>query len=194
MAKIIISRNDKVLREVMLCKERVTIGRRPHNDVVIDNLAVSAEHAVIVTLNNDSFLEDLNSTNGTQVNGQPVKKHFLQDEDVIELAQYKITFVDGESVNDSNPTEQTGQAAKITILNGVSAGKKTLLTKAITTIGRPDMQIAVIMRQPIGYTIAHVEGVNCLLINDEPIGTDPCQLTHGDVIDISGTRIRFLME
>ena len=93
MAKLILSMDGLVLKEVVLTKERTTIGRKPHNDLVIDNLAVSGEHAVIVTILNDSFLEDLGSTNGTFVNGQPVKKHFLQNGDVVELGKYKIRFV-----------------------------------------------------------------------------------------------------
>jgi hypothetical protein len=82
-----------VLKEIPLSKERTTIGRKPHNDIQIDNLAVSGEHAVIVTILNDSFLEDLGSTNGTLVNGQSVKKHFLQPNDIIELGKYKLKFI-----------------------------------------------------------------------------------------------------
>src|ERR1700704_5740310 len=96
MAKLILSMDGLVLKEISLTKERTTIGRKPHNDIQIDNLAVSGEHAVIVTILNDSFLEDLGSTNGTVVNGNPIKKHFLQNNDVIELGKYKMKFV-GES-------------------------------------------------------------------------------------------------
>ena len=93
MAKLILSMDGLVLKEIPLTKERTTIGRKPHNDIQIDNLAVSGEHAVIVTILNDSFLEDLGSTNGTVVNGNPVKKHFLQNNDVVELGKYKLKFV-----------------------------------------------------------------------------------------------------
>src|SRR5690349_7870497 len=93
MAKLILSMDGLVLKEIPLTKERTTIGRKPHNDIQIDNLAVSGEHAVIVTILNDSFLEDLGSTNGTVVNGNPIKKHFLQNNDVIELGKYKLKFV-----------------------------------------------------------------------------------------------------
>lgn len=93
MAKLVLSMDGLVLKEIGLMKERTTIGRKPHNDVQIDNLAVSGEHAVIVTILNDSFLEDLGSTNGTLVNGQPIKKHFLQSNDVIELGKYKLKYV-----------------------------------------------------------------------------------------------------
>ena len=93
MAKLILSMDGLVLKEISLTKERTTIGRKPHNDIQIDNLAVSGEHAVIVTILNDSFLEDLGSTNGTLVNGQPIKKHFLQPNDVIELGKYKLKYI-----------------------------------------------------------------------------------------------------
>lgn len=93
MAKLIMSLDGTVIREVPLDKERVTIGRKPQNDVQIENLAVSGEHARVVTILNDSFLEDLGSTNGTLVNGSPVKKHILRDNDVIEIGKYKLKFV-----------------------------------------------------------------------------------------------------
>src|ERR1700741_4490034 len=93
MAKLILSMDGLVLKEIPLTKERTTIGRKAHNDIQIANLAVSGEHAVIVTILNDSFLEDLGSTNGTVVNGNPVKKHFLQNNDVVELGKYKLKFV-----------------------------------------------------------------------------------------------------
>src|SRR5438309_5586472 len=93
MAKLILSMDGLVLKEISVTKERTTIARKPHNDIQIDTLAVSGEHAVIVTILNDSFLEDLGSTNGTVVNGNGIKKHFLQNTDVIELGKYKLKFV-----------------------------------------------------------------------------------------------------
>ena len=93
MAKLIMSLDNAVIRELSLDKERVTIGRKAHNDIQIDNLAVSGEHALIVTILNDSFLEDLGSTNGTLVNGVPIKKHILQHNDVVEIGKYKLKFM-----------------------------------------------------------------------------------------------------
>jgi pSer/pThr/pTyr-binding forkhead associated (FHA) protein len=100
MAKLILSMDGLVLKEITLAKERMTIGRKPHNDIQIDNLAISGEHAVLVTILNDSFLEDLNSTNGTYVNGKAIKKQQLQNGDTVEIGKYKIKFVhDGASDN-----------------------------------------------------------------------------------------------
>lgn len=99
-AKLILSMDGMVLKEYTLSKERMTIGRKPHNDIVIDNLAISGEHAAILTILNDSFLEDLDSTNGVMVNGTPVKKHFLQNNDVVEIGKYKLKYLN----------EQHGQA------------------------------------------------------------------------------------
>ena len=92
MAKLILSVDGTVLKEISLSKERTTLGRKPHNDIQVDNLAVSGEHAAIITILNDSFIEDLNSTNGTLVNGKPIKKHFLQNNDVIEIGKHKLKY------------------------------------------------------------------------------------------------------
>ncbi len=92
MAKLVLSMDGLVLKEIGLSKERMTIGRRPSNDIQIDNLAISGEHAAVVTILNDSFLEDMNSTNGTLVNGQPIKKHFLKNGDLVELGKYKLKY------------------------------------------------------------------------------------------------------
>lgn len=93
MSKIILTMDGLVLKEFFLAKERTTIGRKPHNDIQIDNLGVSGDHALIVKIQEDEFLEDLGSTNGTLVNGRPITKHFLQDDDRIELGKYKLRYV-----------------------------------------------------------------------------------------------------
>lgn len=102
MAKLILSLDNAVIRELPLDRERLTIGRKPHNDLQIDNLAVSGEHALVVTILDDSFLEDLGSTNGTLVNGNPVKKHILQDNDVIEIGKYRLKYVNEAPVSQSS--------------------------------------------------------------------------------------------
>lgn len=96
-AKLILSMDGVILKEYPLNKERMTIGRKAHNDIVIDNLAVSGEHAAIVTILHDSFLEDLDSTNGLEVNGTPTKKHFLQNNDLIEIGKYKLKYINDQT-------------------------------------------------------------------------------------------------
>ena len=93
MAKLILSLENSVIREVPLDKERIMIGRKASNEIQIENLAVSGEHACIVTILNDSFLEDMGSTNGTLVNGNPIKKHILQNNDVIEIGKYQLKYI-----------------------------------------------------------------------------------------------------
>ena len=104
MAKLILSMDGLVLKDIPLTKERMSIGRKSHNDIQIDNLAISGEHAVIVTILNDSFLEDLGSTNGTLVNGAPIKRHFLQNGDTVELGKYKLKYIN-EAVQQATPAD-----------------------------------------------------------------------------------------
>ena len=101
--KLVLSLDGTFIGEYPLSKERILIGRKPHNDIQIDNLAVSSEHAAVITILSDSFMEDLGSTNGTLVNGQMVKKHFLQNGDVIELGKHKFKYL-----NDA-PSETTAE-------------------------------------------------------------------------------------
>ncbi len=103
-AKLILSMDGAVLKEYPLNKERMTIGRKSHNDIAIDNLAVSGEHAAIVTILHDSFLEDLDSTNGLEVNGKATKKHFLQNNDVIEIGKYKLKYIN-DQVTQTSPAD-----------------------------------------------------------------------------------------
>lgn len=201
MAKIILSIGDTVLREIVLSKERITIGRRPHNDIVIDDLAISGEHAVIVTRNNDSILEDRNSTNGTQVNGQPVRTHFLQDADVIELARYRVRYSALDDCNGKSDTKgpavEPGPSSQsvpmIRVMNGPSAGKEITLSRTLTTLGRPDVQIAVVTQREQSYFLAHVEGGSYPILNGRSIGANPHPLFDGDVIELSETQMKVFL-
>ncbi len=254
MAKLILSMDGLVLKEIPLTKERTTIGRKPHNDIQIDNLAVSGEHAVIVTILNDSFLEDLGSTNGTVVNGSPIKKHFLQNNDIIELGKYKLKFVGeaapaagGEKADfektmvlrpsamkaaadqarsmASAPGAQAAVAQRsipaadrepsgapaapaapaaaprpaqpmgaIQLLSGANAGKELELSKPLTTLGKPGVQVAVLTRRPQGYFITHVEGANRPVVNGQQIGTAPHALKDHDVIELAGVKMEFFLK
>jgi pSer/pThr/pTyr-binding forkhead associated (FHA) protein len=254
MAKLILSMDGLVLKEISLTKERTTIGRKPHNDIQIDNLAVSGEHAVIVTILNDSFLEDLGSTNGTLVNGQPIKKHFLQPNDVIELGKYKLKYINeapkaaGAADFEKTMVLRPGQMPKaappaapaaapaaapkadanditqkpspaiaaaataaapaapapapaapaaaarqgaIQLLSGANAGKELVLVKALTTLGKPGVQVAVITRRPQGYFITHVEGATFPMVNGKTLDAQAHPLNDHDMIELAGTKMEF---
>ncbi|MQR01918.1 FHA domain-containing protein [Glaciimonas soli] len=200
MAKIILSKGGNFIQEMEITKERTTIGRRPHNDLVIDNLGISSEHAVIITIYNDSFLEDLNSTNGTQVNGHPITKHFLQHNDVIQLAKHKLLYLSEEDDQSQFPEsfvtlppkpEIPAIPAAITVLDGPNIGKKMLLVKEKTTIGRTGVQVACIVRRTQGYALAHIEGIAYPRINGVLVSAGKQVLKNEDVIDIAGTMMRF---
>jgi pSer/pThr/pTyr-binding forkhead associated (FHA) protein len=207
MPKMIVSIDGVVIKEVQLTKDRTTLGRRPYNDIVIDNLAVSGEHAVMQMSGAEVFLEDLNSTNGTYVNGKAIKKQQLQNGDTVEIGKYKIKFVhDGASDNfektmvinsgalvgaDSAPA--LGSAA-IKVMSGAAAGREVPLVKVVTTIGKPGVAVAAITRRPQGYVVALVEGAIKPTINGNPIGTDSVNLRHGDLIELAGTQMQFVLQ
>ena len=261
MAKLILSMETTMLKEIPLNKERTTIGRKPHNDIQIDNLAISGEHAVVITILNDSFLEDLGSTNGTFVNGQSVKKHFLKNGDTIELGKYRLKFVSELPQQTSNadfektmilrpgaahkpavepsaapvpaaaaapasPAAAPAEAAPaavpahlstspgmtppphtaapaaapalplgaIQILSGGNAGKEMELTKTLTTLGKPGVQVAVIARRPHGYFITHVEGASFPVVNGKALDAQAHQLADHDVIELAGTKMEFFLK
>ena len=276
MAKLILSVDGTVLKEITLTKERMVLGRKPHNDIQVDNLAVSGEHAAIITILNDSFIEDLNSTNGTLVNGKPIKKHFLQNNDVIEIGKHKLKYFNDAPVAASSadfektmiirkpsasapppasaappappppstavssdtqtnlkplsmpsaptvattmpkpmasmpppaaaapppvapprppapPHDPNGPArdSAIQVLSGAAAGRTLDLTKNLTTIGKPGVQVAVITRRPTGFFITHVEGATFPTINGVPLGGQAQQLGDHDLIEIAGVKMEF---
>lgn len=221
LPKLVLSLDGVTLREVALTKERTTIGRRSHNDVVIDNLAVSGEHAVIFTSGSDTYLEDLGSTNGTTINGQPIKKHRLQNGDTVEVGKYRLRYLaegassDGEvDIDTSQPLrrefygpgpatiqvrlpggggvdEPQSVTAVIKIMSGANAGRELALVKALTTVGRPGHQVAVITRRPTGYFIAHVEGEVFPSVNGTSLGSAAHPLNDKDVIELAGVKMEF---
>jgi pSer/pThr/pTyr-binding forkhead associated (FHA) protein len=221
MPKMIVSIDEVVIKEVQLTKDRTTLGRRPYNDIVIDNLAVSGEHAVIQMAGGQVFLEDLNSTNGTYVNGKAIKRQQLQNADGIEIGKYKIKFL-GDNAEDnfdktmvvssraampqSAAVAQSAFApagagdslglgafhASIKVLSGAAAGREVPLTKVVTTIGKPGIAVAAITKRHHGFVVHHVEGGGNPMVNGAPIGADPISLNNGDVIELAGTQMQFV--
>lgn len=251
MARLILSLDGQVLAEYNMSKERYTIGRLPDNDVRIDNAAVSGHHSLIINILNDSFLEDLNSTNGTYVNGKLIKKHALQNSDVITVGHHQLKFSDDEvseadqdefektmvihpssqsddvirnvnkavdevaaAVGDADQpvpmpaaghtTTQAPEAApatalpkaRIQVLSGQFAGREMELTKALTTLGRPGIQVAAITRRAEGYFIVNVDpGTKGYpKVNEESIGPQARQLKDNDVVELAGVKMGFFIE
>jgi pSer/pThr/pTyr-binding forkhead associated (FHA) protein len=198
MGKLVVSLDNVVIKEFQITKERTTLGRRPYNDIVIDNLAVSGEHAVLTAAQSDVFIEDLNSTNGTYINGKAVKKQLLSNNDVVEVGKYRIKFL----AEDAEDYEKTmilrpgafGRAPGTigAVLNGGAAGREVLLTKVVTTVGKPGVQVASVTKRPGGYVLSHVEGSRRPSVNGQPVGEDSISLKHGDIIDLAGTQMQFV--
>jgi pSer/pThr/pTyr-binding forkhead associated (FHA) protein len=282
MARLILSLDGQTLAEYNMTKERYTVGRLPDNDIRIDNPAVSGHHSLIINILNDSFLEDLNSTNGTYVNGKLIKKHALQQGDVVTVGHHQLRYVDdqtaeetgdefektmviepsgkaeekvrkvaeaatsaavnGRGAADGNagdrpaaqaqaarpqqaasaekpqraaesaeqrPANTTGTQdlepssvpklplAKLQVLSGTFAGRELELTKALTTLGRPGIQVAAITRRAEGYFIVAVEGgANNVypLVNGMSIGDQARKLNDNDVVQLAGVKMGFFID
>jgi pSer/pThr/pTyr-binding forkhead associated (FHA) protein len=246
MPKMIVSIDGVVIKEVQLTKDRTTLGRRPYNDIVIDNLAVSGEHAVLQLTGNEVFLEDLNSTNGTYVNGKAVKKQLLQNNDTVEIGKYKIKFINeapgatfektmiikpgmvppplqrpaapvaaapvaaaqvavaaapqtaaersaAAAAVTNKPFDPSAMQASIKVLSGAAAGREVQLVKVVTTIGKPGVAVAAITKRSNGFVVAHVEGTNKPMLNGTAIGAEPVSLKNGDMLELAGTQMQFLL-
>jgi hypothetical protein len=234
MARLVLTLDGQILAEYNMNKERYTVGRLPDNDIRIDNPAVSGHHSLIINILNDSFLEDLNSTNGTYVNGKLIKKHALQHGDVITVGHHQLRFVEDDDAQQDEfektmviqpsqrPVEKiqearakaeeigTGTAtnvrrplpdgaqqvkkAKLQVLSGAFAGRELELTKALTTLGRPGVQVAAVTRRADGFYIVHVESDkpdNFPLVNGTPIGAQARKLADNDVIQLAGVKMGF---
>ena len=262
MARLILTLEGQSLAEYNMSKERYTVGRLPDNDVRIDNAAVSGHHALIINILNDSFLEDLNSTNGTYVNGKLIKKHALQHGDVITVGHHQLRFVDSQVEGDGSddfaktlviqgnndatddrlpamavrpavgpgtgsgslPGTRPGTGpgtglgagtgtggntlhpptvpvaisvhrnAKVQVLSGPFAGREMELTKVLTTLGRPGVQVAAITRRADAHYLVHVESGtpgSFPLVNGNPIGAQAQRLRDNDVITLAGVKMGF---
>lgn len=186
--KLEFSFNSNRLDEFPLDKEVMTIGRKDDNDIRIENLAVSGHHAKLLTIFDDSFLEDLDSTNGTYVNGQPITKHPLKNGDVIVIGKHELRYIN-ESLSSSDddktvlirrqpgvntspgtnlhePINMPGNsaadlnAAKLQILNGKGAGKELKLQKPSVKLGKSGAEVVQINKRPDGHFIVSLDQEN----------------------------------
>jgi len=226
VSKLTVTDANGATKEVPLNKERVTIGRAPDNDIPFPgDKAVSGHHAVVITILQDSFLEDLDSTNGTQVNGKQVAKHPLSNGDVIMIGRNALKYQgDGggeeddfektmiirpgqmgaafdANVNKAAPAAAapppTPMVGKLKVASGPNAGKELVLTKALTTLGRPGDQVAAITRRADGYYIVHVGGqgggTKRPVVNGKEIDVQAVKLAANDIIELAGTKMNFLL-
>lgn len=245
MAKLIFSLENKILNEFPLDRASTTIGRRPTNDICIDNLAVSGEHAVILKKGDDFYIEDKESTNGTEVNDKLVKSYLLQSEDLISFGKHQLKFINEaklrkqgssdsafektvflrpaeltemtkaqtqtqtapipatlDSITPEKPvlplTAETPAPAiavgRIQVLNGSSVGRELILNKALTTLGKTGVQVAVITKRPQGYFVTHVEGKVFPIVNGDSIGSQAFELSDHDVIELAGVKMEFYLD
>lgn len=240
MGKLIVTDSNGQTREYPLTKERIAIGRHPDNDVSLNDKAVSGHHAVVITILQDSFLEDLDSTNGTQVNGRQIAKHPLSNGDVITIGRNVLKF-EGDGAGDddfektmilkpgqygaafdaqvsraatpapapapaaavpatpavvSSPSTGRPLLGKLRVSSGPNAGKELELSKALTTIGKPGVQVAAVTRRSDGYYIVHVGGDGAgqkPLVNGLPIDAQARKLQHNDTVELVGTKMTFLI-
>jgi len=237
MATIKLKFNGEIIQEMTLTKETTTIGRKPDNDIHLDNLSVSGHHAKLLTILNDSFIEDLGSTNGTFVNGTLIKKQALSHGDIIKIGKHELAYINESASSSDDDFEKTmiinpgaegmpedegskdidrsvGQLAKeiasadssakaainkakIRLLNGANSGKELPLTKILTTLGKPGIQVAAITRRPTGYFLIHIDGGDNAgrpKVNDQEIGPQAHPLGHNDVIEVAGVKMTFFFE
>ncbi len=235
MAKLVLRFNGDFVKEYELDKENLTIGRKPDNDIHIDNLAVSGNHAKILTILNDSFIEDLSSTNGTFIAGNKITKHALQNGESIVIGKHELKYEnasadsgesdfektmiirpDAEGMPETEEADQKLEksigkiaadlasagtstsgpgAARLKLMSGANTGKELQLTKILTTLGRPGVQVAAITRRPKGYYLIVVDAGKenkMPLVNDSEIGKQH-PLADGDVIEVAGVKMGFLL-
>ncbi len=211
MPRLVVSIDGVVIKEAPLVKEHTAVGRRPYNDVVIDNLAVSGEHAVFHLTGGEAEVEDLNSTNGTYVNGKAVKRQALRSGDTVEVGKYKIRFLNEEEAPTFEktmlfkpgalppqkaaplPPPPAVFSAAVRVLSGPAAGREVALLKVVTTIGKPGVAVASITKRHQGFVLAHVEGEEFPQLNGNPIGAEPMPLANGDRVALAGTEMEFIL-
>jgi len=206
MPQLVLSIEGVEIRRVNLNHKRTTLGRKPHNDIVLADLVVSGEHCAF-NLEGlaDVYVEDLHSTNGTYLNGQMVKQQKLRDHDVITVGRIHIEYLSSSPPGEfgkttAMPLDAAGAVghaaphASLRVLSGSSAGLEMPVVKAVTTFGKPGIAIVAISHRRSGYFVAVMEGGDGPLLNGRAIGPDPTILSEGDELELAGTRMRFCLK
>ena len=206
MAKILLMHEGTVVREYILNKERTTIGRKPQNDIQLDDPTVSGEHAAFLLIQN-VYIEDLGSTNGVLLNGKKVSKRQLEHGDIVRIGRHELKFVDEKANSfDSTVVLSAGQVTPapgmdepqnyiVRVTAGPNKGKIIELVRSYTTLGKPGGQVAVIARRGDSYYMMPMGGSGDLVahprINGKPMSAASVPLNEGDVLEVAGDTMCF---
>lgn len=207
MPRVVLTHEGAVLKEFPLNKERTTIGRKPHNDIQLDDPTVSGQHAAILMLQN-AYVEDLNSTNGVILNGKKVTRRQLNHGDMIKIGRHELKFVDDnaeefehtviiqpETRSATAPASEPAKHYQVKILSGPKSGESINLVKPYTTLGSPGVQVAVVARRGKDYFLMPMSGTgdrgNPPKLNGQSIGATSQRLKEGDRIEVAGTQLEF---
>ena len=204
MPYLIASVEGVEIKQVPLQKNRTTLGRHQDNDIVFDNMVVSGHHCVFELKGlADVFVEDLNSTNGTYVNGRMIKRQQLQDGEIVSIGNFRIRYrsASSQSTDFARTTvmqlEPDGTPAQLhasfRVIDGSSAGLEMPVLKAVTTFGKPGLSVVAVSHRRDGFYVAHLDGPQQPKLNERPLGADAVQLSDHDLLEISGTRMLFLL-
>lgn len=206
MPQLVLSIEGVEIRRVNLHNNRTTLGRKPHNDIVLPDLVVSGEHCVFILEGlADVTVEDLRSTNGTYLNGNMVRRQKLRDHDVITVGRIHIEYLSASAPGEFGQTTamplergaafaQVASHASLQVLSGSSAGLEMPVVKAVTTFGKPGVAIVALSHRRNGYYVAVMEGGDAPMLNGRSIGPEPTLLNEGDEIELAGTRMRFKLK
>lgn len=208
MPQLITSVEGVEIKHVYLRKDRTLLGRRPYNDIVLNNPLVSGEHCVFELHGlADVYVEDLGSTNGTYLNGHMIKsRELLHDNDAIAIGNFRIQYLAASEESgyhattamkleaQAAPAASAGLHASFKVLSGSSAGLEVPVVKAVTTFGQPDVSVVAVSHRRYGFYVAHMTGTIQPTLNGLPVGAEAVPLVHNDVLELAGTSMQFLLK
>ncbi len=214
-AKLVLIFNNSVVSEHILTAEETTIGRRFANDIHIDNLGISGNHAKIIMFGNNAFVEDMASTNGTYVNGSRVEKKALENNDIITIGKYQLRYeneageqqddfektvilqanavsMENTTVSKPPPTKAGAGKTRLVVASGPSKGKTMVLAKSVTRLGKPGNQAAAIAKRPQGHFFVNLGGDSVKpKLNGSTLSVGAVRLGHGDTISLGSIELTF---
>jgi pSer/pThr/pTyr-binding forkhead associated (FHA) protein len=207
MPQLITSVEGVEIHHIYLQRERTTLGRRPDNDIVLADLAVSGTHCAFELQGlSDVYVHDLGSTNGTYINGQMVKRHLLGDGDEIAIGKFKIQYFRSNELTDESrtldmslgsdhmPLASVPVKASLKVMSGSSTGLVVPVNKAVSTFGKPGVTMIAIAHRRHGYFVSEMESQIHPTINGQRLPPDAVQLIDGDVLELAGTRLEFSLQ